>query len=137
MKVKWFNKNGSVQVPVKDKTTFRCIVAGSRSFNDYEFLKATLNLLLCIREQNHKIEIVSGGALGADKLGERWAKEKGHYIQRFVYVEMCKNKDLVRLSELLWSEKNKYWEMVKDQNWDKWKKITVAQSLYTWDNLKS
>jgi hypothetical protein len=47
---------------------FRCIVAGSRGFNDYEHLKATLNLYLCLKTN---LEVVSGGASGADKLGEK------------------------------------------------------------------
>jgi hypothetical protein len=59
---------------------FKCIVAGGRDFADYEHLKATLNLILC-RKTN--LEIVSGGANGADKLGERWAKENGHGIKIF------------------------------------------------------
>jgi hypothetical protein len=47
-------------------------VVGSRTFNDYELLCATLNPHL------GKIQvIVSGGAKGADSLAERWAKENG------------------------------------------------------------
>lgn len=47
-------------------------VVGSRSFNDYAQLKLELDSL----HQVKKISlIVSGGAVGADSLAERWAKE--------------------------------------------------------------
>jgi len=43
-------------------------VVGSRSFNDYDFLKEKLSL--------YKIDvIISGGAPGADSLAERYAEE--------------------------------------------------------------
>ena len=48
----------------------RIAIIGSRTFNDYELLQETL--------ENYKDQIsviVSGGARGADTLGERWAKE--------------------------------------------------------------
>ncbi|HHQ2481047.1 TPA: DUF2493 domain-containing protein [Bacillus cereus] len=54
----------------------KVIVAGSRKFNDYKKLCETLNRLLC-RYNLSEVEIVSGGANGADKLGERYAKDKG------------------------------------------------------------
>jgi hypothetical protein len=56
----------------------KVIVAGGRDFNDYEKLSKTLeNFRNAIWNGNHadEIEIVSGGARGADSLGERWAKE--------------------------------------------------------------
>ncbi len=58
----------------------KVIVAGSRDFNDYKILKEKLDFYL----QNHEnIEIVSGTARGADKLGERYAKEKELKVKRF------------------------------------------------------
>jgi predicted Rossmann fold nucleotide-binding protein DprA/Smf involved in DNA uptake len=55
-------------------------VVGSRSFNDYELLKKYLDRLHSIKP----IEcIVSGGANGADTLGEQWAKDNG--IKRDIY----------------------------------------------------
>lgn len=45
-------------------------VVGSRGFNDYKLLKDTLDEYL-----DRVFVIVSGGAKGADSLGERWAKE--------------------------------------------------------------
>jgi len=61
---------------------FKLIVAGSRDYYDYEFLKKALDHLL----QNipkDKIQIVSGKASGADSLGERYANEKGYPIKPF------------------------------------------------------
>lgn len=51
---------------------------------------------------------------------------------QFVYVEMCRNKDLTRLSELPKERKQEYWKMVCS-DWEQWKKITLCQALYVWD----
>jgi hypothetical protein len=55
---------------------YKVVVAGSRGFNDYPLLEKTLIHFLCGKRPS-EVEIVSGGARGADKLGERFAKEKG------------------------------------------------------------
>lgn len=57
----------------------KVVVAGSRSFSDYEFLSLVLNKFLILKEELkfEEIEIVSGGARGADSLGERYATENG------------------------------------------------------------
>lgn len=52
----------------------KVIVAGGRDFNDYETLKVNLDFLFS--QTNRTIEIVSGEANGADKLGEMYAAEK-------------------------------------------------------------
>lgn len=52
--------------------SFKVVVAGSRTFNDYEFLKEKLNKALSKKEN---VTIISGGARGADYLGEKYAKE--------------------------------------------------------------
>lgn len=48
----------------------RLAIIGSRTFNDYEYLKRSINDLGL-----EITEIVSGGAVGADTLGERYAEE--------------------------------------------------------------
>jgi hypothetical protein len=58
----------------------KVIIAGSRNFNDYNLLKSSCDNLLT---QFTNIEIVSGTARGADKLGERYAREKGYDIKEF------------------------------------------------------
>lgn len=62
----------------------RVIIAGTRTFNDYYFLRKTVQKIL-----DHKINapyqtvIISGTARGADTLGERYAEENGYLIKRF------------------------------------------------------
>jgi len=58
----------------------KVIIAGGRDFNDYDFLKSKVDKILSMRDN---IEIVSGVANGADKLGELYAIEYNHKIKRF------------------------------------------------------
>lgn len=61
---------------------FRVIIAGSRDFSDYDFLRNTMDYLL----QNitdRKIIIICGMARGADTLGEQYAKFKKYEIRYF------------------------------------------------------
>lgn len=60
---------------------FKVIIAGTRTFDDYEALKAYADYKL--GQIKEDIEIISGGATGADALGERYAKEKGYTIKLF------------------------------------------------------
>lgn len=57
----------------------RIIVAGTRIFNDYALLSAWLDVL---KYEYGRIEIVSGGAPGADTLGEKWAGLHGCSVWR-------------------------------------------------------
>jgi hypothetical protein len=50
-------------------------IVGSRTFFDYKVLKNTLDDLSTEHSLNY-VEIISGGAKGADSLGEMYAKEK-------------------------------------------------------------
>ncbi|MGD6876899.1 DUF2493 domain-containing protein [Bacillus infantis] len=60
----------------------KVIVAGGREFKDYDLLcREMINFL---RGKYPKdVEIVSGTARGADKLGERFAEEKGCRVAYF------------------------------------------------------
>ena len=60
----------------KEETPKRVIIAGGRDFNNYKELKKYCDKMLS--KISHKVEIVSGGARGADRLGEKYAKEKGY-----------------------------------------------------------
>lgn len=62
----------------------RVIIAGSRDFCDYVFLSDTCNCLLSRKVQTNTIVIISGGARGADRMGEQYAEEKGYEIRRFI-----------------------------------------------------
>lgn len=55
--------------------TKRVIVAGGRSFGNYQLLKSCLDYIFNNINHEVDIEIVSGRAEGADKLGERYAQE--------------------------------------------------------------
>lgn len=54
----------------------KVIIAGSRSFKNYELLVARMIHALS-NYKPEEVEIVSGGAYGADQLGERFAKMAG------------------------------------------------------------
>lgn len=57
----------------------KTIIAGSRSITDYELVKTA------IQKSGFKItQVVSGGAAGVDKLGERWAQENNIPVKRFL-----------------------------------------------------
>lgn len=111
--------------------TIRLIIAGSRDFNDYELLEKEVDKYLEeILKEVHEIdkctdgqgnwywcnwckgegidpedlplEIVSGGARGADKLGEKYAKENGHKVKKFIPDwEKGKSAGMVRNIEML------------------------------------
>lgn len=57
---------------------FRVIIAGTRTFDNYGLLCEYADYKLS--QINDSIEIVSGGAKGADALGERYAREKGYSL---------------------------------------------------------
>lgn len=59
---------------------FKVIIAGSRSFNDFELLVAKCDKLLSAKTEG---EVVSGTARGTDQLGENYAKERGFPIKKF------------------------------------------------------
>lgn len=61
----------------------KLIVAGSRTFTDYTFLRDYLDRLLINVRKDSEIEIVSGHARGADSLGERYAQERGYALKIF------------------------------------------------------
>lgn len=70
--------------PVKEdkQEGYRVLIAGTRTFDNYELLKNELNKLK--EELDLPItEVVSGKAKGADSLGERWAKENNIKVIEF------------------------------------------------------
>lgn len=58
----------------------KVIIAGGREFNDYKALKVYCDGIL---QNQSEVEIVSGGARGADALGEQYAKERGYPVKLF------------------------------------------------------
>lgn len=51
----------------------KIIIAGSRSFSDYQLLSEKMDKLTA----GLNVTVISGHARGADQLGEQWAKKKG------------------------------------------------------------
>lgn len=66
----------------EQKTELRIIIAGSRDFNDYEYLKKQLSKFIK-DHPDKRFTIVSGVARGADQLGEKYAREKCIQLKRF------------------------------------------------------
>lgn len=58
----------------------KIIIAGGRDFKDYEKLKGVCDDIL---PQFDNVSLVSGTAKGADRLGERYAKENGYEVKKF------------------------------------------------------
>lgn len=63
--------------------TFKVIIAGSRKYDNYAFLKEKCNRILSAKlaDPNIDVIVVSGHASGADALGERYASEMGLKIE--------------------------------------------------------
>lgn len=61
--------------------TYKIVIAGSRQFANYDILKEKCNHYFSNKVD---IEIVSGGAKGADLLGEQYANEYNYKINRFL-----------------------------------------------------
>lgn len=62
---------------------FGVIIAGSRSFHDYDLLEKKMDIFLANKKDTHKIVIISGGASGADRLGEQYAGNRGYALAVF------------------------------------------------------
>lgn len=56
------------------------VVAGSRGFMSYELLESSLKDIL-VGYRPSEIEIISGGARGADQLGERFARDYNCHLK--------------------------------------------------------
>lgn len=108
---------------------YRVMICGSRTFNDYELLKKSVIHALSTRGisklKGHEIIIVSGQAIGADTLGEKFANEYELKVEKYPALwndltkEPCKikvnkygnrynclaglnrNKDMVNVSDLV------------------------------------
>ena len=66
------------------KPNFILIIAGSRGFDNYKLLEYKCDKILSSLVDTYNVIIRSGGAKGADKLGERYAKKRGYTIQEFI-----------------------------------------------------
>ena len=55
----------------------RVVIAGCRDYTNYKEAECFVDICLRDISKEYDIVIVSGGARGADSLGERYAKERG------------------------------------------------------------
>lgn len=69
---------------MSSKKDFILIIAGGRDFDNYKLLEKKCDKILSTLKNTRNIIIRSGGAKGADKLGERYAKKRGYTIQQFI-----------------------------------------------------
>ena len=60
---------------------YRVIIAGGREFDDYKLLCERCDAILVEKAKTHRIIILSGGAAGADTLGESYARERGYLVE--------------------------------------------------------
>ena len=64
------------------KKVFKVIIAGTRTFDDYALLCRKCDEILQEKAQTDTIVIISGTARGADRLGERYAQQRGYGLVR-------------------------------------------------------
>lgn len=93
----------------------KIIIAGGRDFKDYNKLCRSCDYML---QYIKNIEIVSGCANGADKLGEKYANEKGFTLHKFPAnwdkygksAGYIRNEEMAKFSDVLisfWDGKSK------------------------------
>lgn len=62
----------------------KIVVAGCRDYSNYDEAKIFIDNCISDVSNDDTIIIVSGGCTGADKIGERYARENGYGIERFL-----------------------------------------------------
>ena len=61
----------------------RVVIAGCRNYNNYYEAKTYIDFCLSNIRKENNIVIISGGASGADAIGERYAEENGFKIEKY------------------------------------------------------
>lgn len=59
------------------KSSFKVIIAGSRTFHDYSLVKEKCLKILSNKMKEYEIHIICGCARGADTMGKQFAEEFG------------------------------------------------------------
>ena len=96
----------------------RVVIAGCRNYNNYTQARQYIDLCLSNIRKEYDIIIVSGGASGADALGERYAAENGFKVEKYpadwkTYGKSAgpkRNKQMANVSDYVicfWDEKSK------------------------------
>lgn len=91
------------QILLRKTETPRVIVAGSRNFTDYRLLQTKLNHFMA--SFTVQPAIVSGGARGADALGEQYAQRRSLEIVRFPaeWDRYGKSAGMLRNARMAWA----------------------------------
>lgn len=79
----------------------RLVIAGSRDFNDYELLTECANKFVWFFRPD-QVTIISGTARGADQLGERYARDFSHKLEKFpaLWDSFGKRAGIIRNTEM-------------------------------------
>ncbi len=102
----------------KKLSTKRVVIAGCRDYNNYEEAKRFIDYCISDIRKDYTVIIVSGGAQGADALGERYARENNFKIERYIaewdkYGKSAgpkRNKKMAEISDFVicfWDEKSR------------------------------
>jgi len=113
----------------------KVIIAGGRDFDRYLILKLRCDRLL---RNLDNIEIVSGTAKGADKLGEIYASEKGYEIKRFPAdwdnygkaAGFLRNRDMAKYADYLiafWDGESRGTKNMIDEATDRGLKVRIIK----------
>ncbi len=62
----------------------RVVVAGGRDYENYKEAKKFIDFCIENIRRQYSLVFVSGGCRGADMLGERYAKENGFKVERYL-----------------------------------------------------
>lgn len=110
----------------------KVIVAGTRDFVDYEYLTEVMDEVIAGMmgkdggNGTKAVEIVSGTARGADRLGERYGKERGYDVALFPadwdkngrsagYIRNWEMAQYANVCVIFWDGKSKGTKNMKDQ----------------------
>lgn len=106
---------------------FKVIIAGSRSFDNYELLKKKCDSILSKIEG--EIWIISGTAKGADQLGEKYAQERGYWLVEYpAKWDDIKGRPSNQIG--ITKDGNKYWKLAGHHRNDQMAKDADALILF-------
>lgn len=103
---------------MKKLPTKRVVIAGGRDYKNFDEAKRYIDACLSKIRKKSNIIIVSGGARGADTIGEHYAKENGFKVEKYPadwkrYGRSAgprRNKQMAEVSDYVicfWDEKSK------------------------------
>ena len=117
----------------------RIVIAGCRDYNNYEEAKEFIDICLKDFKGENEIIIISGGACGADTIGERYAQEKGFKVEKYLAdwkrygrgAGPRRNKQMAEICDCVicfWDEKSKGTKSMIDYA-IKYKKIVKIKKI--------